>query len=102
MANSKDDSVFGLDAKIISQIDWVLANKRILQDMRSDFIYAPHLKYIYENASENLTAILKKELSSGNYSPGVPLTLEVPKSSRMKVFGSQRVGPSFSRPGSIL
>jgi hypothetical protein len=46
---------------------------------------------------------LKYDLAKGKFAPGVPITIEVPKSFRIKVGGpAKRLGPSFSRPGSIL
>jgi hypothetical protein len=103
MADIKLGEPFGLDPNAIAEIDWNLALKRIVHDLRSDFIYAPHLRHIYDKAGEELIANLKAELKSGTFSPGVPLTIEVPKSFRMKVTGpSKPLGPNYSRPGSIL
>ena len=100
---SKAGQSFGLDAAMISTIDWNLALKRILHDVRSDFIYAPHLSFIYRKAGAALIALLKKELKAGTFNASVPLTIEVPKSYRMRVVApAKRLGPSFSRPGSIL
>jgi hypothetical protein len=46
---------------------------------------------------------LTAELKAGTYSPGMPLTIEVPKSFRIGVATQiKRLGPNFSRPGSIL
>jgi hypothetical protein len=41
---------------------------------------------------------------SGTFHPGIPLTIEVPKQYRIKVIGAhaQRLGPNFTRPGSVL
>jgi len=94
---------FGLDSKLIEQIDWELALRRVAQDMKSDFIWAPHLRYIVERCGEALSSGLKRELKDGEFSPGLPLTIEVPKSFRIVVAGSiRRLGPVYSRPGSIL
>src|SRR3984957_15886496 len=94
---------FGLEASALSAINWQLALKRVMHDVRSDFIYAPHLNYIYSRAGDTLISQLKSELSAGTYSPGVPLTIEVPKSFRIRVAAQiKRLGPNFSRPGSIL
>ena len=94
---------FGLDGALMSKIDWDLALKRISHDLRSDFIYAPHLGFIYAKAGEELIKEVKDSLSNGQYSPGVPITIEVPKSYRIRVaVNPGRLGPSFSRPGSIL
>src|SRR5947209_6766129 len=103
MADIKAGEPFGLDIALVANIDWALALKRVIYNLRSDFIYAPHLTFIYSKAGAELIALLKSELKSGMFSPGVPLTIEVPKSFRIRVaVPSKRLGPSFSRPGSIL
>ena len=43
MAEIKAGSPFGLDPVFLEKIDWPLALKRVVHDMRTDFIYAPHL-----------------------------------------------------------
>jgi hypothetical protein len=94
---------FGLDRVAMSKIDWKLALARISQDLRSDFIYAPHIGFIYAKAGEELIQDVKNALVNGTYSPGVPITIEVPKSFRIRVaVKPERLGPNFSRPGSIL
>jgi hypothetical protein len=103
LAEIKAGAPFGMDGAILSKIDWTLALKRVNHDLRTDFIYAPHLGFIYSKAGDELIAKVNSELKSGQYSPGLPLTIEVPKSFRMQVRVSpRRLGPSFSRPGSIL
>ncbi len=103
MTNKGNINSFGLDPAIIKRIDWDKAVERVLHDMKSDFIYAPHLRYIFKFCSAALIDIVKKELSSGTYSVELPLTIEVPKSSRLRVAHSKsNPGPSYSRPGSIL
>src|SRR6266545_617629 len=103
MADIRAGEPFGLDPAMIGKIDWKLALTRVIHDLRSDFIYAPHLSFIYTKAGDKLIADLKSELKSGFFNPGVPLTIEVPKSFRIRVaVPSKRLGPSYSRPGSIL
>jgi Reverse transcriptase (RNA-dependent DNA polymerase) len=103
MGDIKAGEPFGLEATSLAQIDWDLALKRVIHDVRSDFIYAPHLNFLYSRAGDKLIEALKSELKAGNYSPGVPLTIEVPKSFRISVATQiKRLGPNFSRPGSIL
>ncbi len=103
MAEIKAGEPFGLDATLVKKISWPLALKRIIQDLRSDFIYSPHLSFIYNKAGLELIGVVTKELQSGVYSPGVPLTIEVPKSFRIRVaVPSKRLGPAYTRPGSIL
>ena len=103
VAEIKPGEPFGLDNAAIAKIDWGLALKRVIHDLRSDFIFAPHLGFIYRKAGDELIVQVKSELQSGGFSPGVPMTIEVPKSFRMRVTVSPiRLGPSFSRPGSIL
>jgi Reverse transcriptase (RNA-dependent DNA polymerase) len=90
-------------APMLAQIDWALALKRASHDMRTDFIYAPHLWFIYSKAADELIGRVTSALKSGQYSAGLPLTIEVPKSFRIRVTGpAKRLGPAFSRPGSIL
>jgi hypothetical protein len=103
MAEVKVGEPFGLDQALLKKIDWNLALKRIQQDLRSDFIYAPHLSFIYRKAGDELINMLECELKSGTFNPGIPVTVEVPKSFRIRVaVHSKRLGPSYSRPGSIL
>ncbi len=103
MGDIKAGEPFGLDKDQLEKIDWPLALNRIIHDLRSDFLYAPHLSFIYSRAGDELIAALEQDLESGNYIPGVPLTIEVPKSFRLRVtVQSKRLGPNFTRPGSIL
>ncbi|MGH8614942.1 MAG: RNA-directed DNA polymerase [Gammaproteobacteria bacterium] len=103
MADIKTGEPFGLDQATLKKIDWDLALKRIHRDLRSDFIYAPHLSFVYRKAGDELTARLTSELKSGTFSPGIPITIEVPKPFRIRVaVHSKRLGPNYSRPGSIL
>lgn len=102
MAQVKPGQPFGLDSDTLGRIDWTLALNRILQDLRSDFIHAPHLAFIYAKAGPQLLAIVKKALANGTYSPGLPMHIEVPKTSRIQMTKSKRLGPSYSRLGSIL
>lgn len=102
MGGLKIGEPFGLDPAKVDSIDWDLALQRVIHDLRSDFIYAPHIGFIYRHASKQLIALLKSDLRNGKYSPEVPITIEVPKSFRIRVVGSKRLGPASSRPGSIL
>lgn len=103
MADLKAGEPFGIDATFLTKIDWKRALTRVLHDARSDFIYAPQLNFIYSKAGDELIARLKAVLKAGDYSPDVPLTIEVPKSFRIRVAAQiSRLGPNFSRPGSIL
>ncbi|MFG1293719.1 RNA-directed DNA polymerase [Xanthobacter versatilis] len=92
-----------MDLTGLSDADWKLSLQRILHDMRSDFIYAPHIGSIYRKAGQELINIVRRELKDGQYKPGLPLTIEVPKSHRMQVrVRPPRPGPAYTRPGSIL
>lgn len=103
MGDIKLGEPFGMDLTRISATDWTLALQRIIHDLRSDFIYAPHIGFIYRRAGQELVEIVKRELKDGQYKPGLPLTIEVPKSHRMRVgVHPPRPGPAYSRPGSIL
>lgn len=102
MAGVKFGEPFGLDATLMRRLDWDRALKRISHDQRSDFIYAPHFGIIYAKAGAELAELIKSELRSGHYLPGTPISMEVPKSGRLRSLGMNRIGASFSRPGSIL
>lgn len=103
MATLKFGEPFGIDATVVKGLDWKLAIARVLHDLRSDFVYAPHLALIYAKAADELIDAVQKELIGGQFLPGLPVTVEVPKSYRMPVaVASRRLGPSYSRPGSIL
>lgn len=103
MADIKAGEPFGLDSALVDKMDWSLAAKRVVHDIRTDFIYAPHLRLIHNNAEQELANLVKAELKAGKFSPGLPVTIEVPKSFRIRISGrSKRLGPNFSRPGSIL
>lgn len=103
MAGVKLGEAFGMDISGLSDGDWALAIERIIHDMRSDFIFAPHIGFIYRNAANDVIEIVKRELKDGKYMPGLPLTMEVPKSYRIRVnVNPPRLGPAYSRPGSIL
>lgn len=80
----------GLDSDIITNVDFDLLLHRIQADVRSDFILAPHYIAIFERAAADLSAETMRLLRSGTYSPGLPLTLSIPKKR------------GFTRPGSIL
>src|SRR5436190_20650781 len=94
----------GLDATFVKNIDWSLALKRISQDVRTDFIHAPHISAIYAHAGEALVEQVKHDLKGGTYRCGEPVTVEVPKTFRIAVADSKGsvFGPNYSRPGSIL
>jgi hypothetical protein len=103
MAELKAGEPFGMDGAMIAKIDWDLTLARISHDLRTDFIYAPHLGFIYNKAGQELIDQVRADLKAGHFSPGVPVTIEVPKSFRIRVaVRSKRPGPNYSRPGSIL
>ena len=94
----------GLDPTFVKRIDWTLALKRISQDVRTDFIHAPHISVIYAQAGDSLVEQVTRELNAGTYRSGEPVTVEVPKTFRIAVAGGRNrvFGPNYSRPGSIL
>ncbi len=103
MAEIKAGAPFGMDGAMLAKIDWNLALKRTSHDLRTDFIYAPHLGFIYSRAGDGLIGKVTGDLKSGKYTAGLPVTIEVPKSFRIRLaVASKRLGPAFSRPGSIL
>jgi hypothetical protein len=58
MANDK--ATMGLPQIAIKNHKWDISIKRILSDMRSDFIYAPHLQYVFRYAPEEVSQALQK------------------------------------------
>ena len=80
----------GLDPTIVSALDHTLALQRIQNDVRSDFIIAPHYSSVYTNIGNELWDEVERDLRSGNFNPGPPITIDVPKSN------------GLTRPGSIL
>lgn len=103
MGGIKLGEPFGLDSTAVSDDDWNLALQRVIYDLRSDFIYAPHIGFIYRKAGNDLIHTVKSELKAGKFLPELPLTIEVPKSFRIRVnVKPPRLGPTYSRPGSIL
>lgn len=94
----------GLDPNTVKNIDWSLALKRIAQDVRTDFIHAPHISVIYAQAGDALIEQVTGELKSGKFRSGEPVTVEVPKTFRVAVADRRKglLGPNYSRPGSIL
>ena len=80
----------GLDLSNIGLLDLSRARRRIQTDVVSDFILAPHYSAIYEYAGADIEELTLEQLKSGKFSPSLPFTIDVPKST-----GS-------TRPGSIL
>ena len=80
----------GLDQGILNQLDHTFAIGRILTDVNTDFIIAPHFSAVYANVEQELWDGLRSDLRSGHYEPELPITIEVPKPS------------GLTRPGSIL
>jgi len=80
----------GLDKAILDMIDETVVFRRIHQDLRTDFIHAPHFNLLFAKTSENLWGYASELLKAGKYQPELPITISVPKPR------------GFSRPGSIL
>jgi len=80
----------GLDKVILDKLDPDLSLGRILTDVNTDFILAPHYSAVFANVGQELWKYLQADLRSGNYEPELPITIEVPKPS------------GLTRPGSIL
>lgn len=82
--------MLGIDRDTVASLDVAKALDRIRYDVRSDFIFAPHYSSIFAHAGDELWDRLRSEVESGRFEPSLPLTIEVPKRSRL------------SRPGTIL
>lgn len=85
MAAVKLGEPFGIGSPNVEKLDFELALKRVRNDLKTDFIYAPHLGLIFARAGDLLIDLLKKDLKNAAYAPGLPLTMEVPKSFRIPV-----------------
>lgn len=96
------DATIGLDPALVKKIDWELAQKRILSDIKSDFVFAPHFAAVYIHSFDKLKNELRRLLKDGNFAIGFPITLDVPKVATCYMHRSKRIGPNFTRPGSIL
>jgi hypothetical protein len=77
----------GLENNVIEFFDKDLALKRILKDIQSDFIFAPHLNIVFHQAGDELFEQLTSKLKSGKYCPRLPITINV-----IKPNGFNRVG----------
>ena len=102
MAELKVGEPFGVGSPNFEKLNLDLALERIRNDLKTDFIYAPHLSLIYAKAGNELKEALGQDLKNGAYAPELPLTIEVPKSFRIPIVATKRLGPAYSRPGSIL
>ena len=80
----------GLIPEIISQLDQGRAVGRVLNDMPTDFIYAPQHKLLFTVTPAIIWDDVLGKLKSGAYVPSTLITSEVPKPSKL------------TRPGSIL
>lgn len=102
MADLKLGEPFGMEAAALQALDFNLSIRRISSDTKTDFIFAPHLSLIYSRAGDVLRETVRADLKSGQYVPGIPISIEVPKSFRIPIESTKRLGPTYSRPGSIL
>lgn len=82
--------MLGVDPEVLDNIDPTLTLGRIINDLKSDFIYSPHYIAIFKYAYNELWDQLKTNLRNGTFEPDIPITIEVPKQS------------GLTRPGSIL
>ena len=80
----------GFDNAILREVDSQVSIDRILHDMRTDFIWAPHLEAVFKFCGKELWDRLSSDLRSGTYEPELPISIQVPKPG------------GFDRPGSIL
>ncbi|AZO57058.1 MULTISPECIES: RNA-directed DNA polymerase [unclassified Mesorhizobium] len=102
MADVKLGEPFGMESAAFAKMNLDLSIKRILNDVKSDFIYAPHLSLIYARAGDALKEAVSADIKAGQFTPGIPISMEVPKSFRIPVESTKRLGPAYSRSGSIL
>lgn len=93
---------FSIDALLVSAFDYQRARSRIISDIKSDFILAPHLSAVFVHCFDELEEQLRHDLTTSGFSPSLPITINVPKSNRTPFTGSRRRGVNYVRPGSIL
>ena len=80
----------GFDRTIWDQIEPERVLGHIKSDVRTDFIFAPHINAIFMDAGDEVWNRTGDLLKAGDYHPSLPYTISVPK------------GQGFTRPGSIL
>lgn len=80
----------GLDTDKLKSLKINQSIERILYDTKTDFIYSPHLNFVYTYASKELSDLLLKKIKKYEFDFSLPLIIDVPKKSRL------------SRPGAIL
>ncbi len=80
----------GFDRTLLSRINAEKVLEDIKSDVRTDFIFAPHLNAIFVHAGDEVWNRSAELLKNGSYQPSLPYTISVPK------------GRGFTRPGSIL
>ena len=68
MAELKVGEPFGVGSPNFEKLDLDLALERIRNDLKTDFIYAPHLGLIYAKAGKELKEALEHDLKNGAYS----------------------------------
>lgn len=82
--------MYGLDPELVAKMNFTLSIGRIVTDVLSDFLLAPHYSVVYTHAADALIGRVKHLLSSGQYDTGLPIKIDVPKRS------------GVTRPGAIL
>jgi len=80
----------GLDQLLVDTMDFEKSVNRIKTDVLTDFILAPHYSVVYTYSSGELIECTKNLLRSGQYMPGLPIKIDIPKAS------------GLTRPGAIL
>ena len=80
----------GLAPDILNALNKDQAIGRVRTDIRSDFIFAPQYKLVFDVMGDDVWDQVTTQLKSGTYQPDSLITSEVPKSSGM------------TRPGSIM
>ena len=71
----------GLDQLLIDAIDFEKSINRIKRDVLTDFVLAPHCSVLYMYSSGELIECTKNLLRSGQYMPGLPIKIDIPRAS---------------------
>lgn len=97
-----EKSTFGIDATALDKLNFKGAIERIQNDLKTDFIIAPHLSCVFADCSTELISEVTSLLRAGTYSPNLPYVIDVPKKQRITHIGLRRQFANYSRPGGIL
>jgi hypothetical protein len=95
-------TTFGLDPTFVKKMRKDLDIAQVRRDALNDFFFLPQFDVIYKHSGERLKQLVCEKLSKSAYGPKLPLSMEVPKGSRVSSRTLNVLGPNYYRPGSVL